>query len=244
MLVSIAWLQFYPARWTPEKAAIVEPEAGTISLVILDPGHGGMDSGAIAGGMIEKDLTLDVTKRIQRLVRAKGLPVLLTRDDDRYISLSKRAAIANREEHCVFVSVHFNEGQRAGATGVETYYASHVTRVVPTFVAWLPFFRHPAEKSSDAESADLAKCVQEALISRTQASNRGMKTEQFFVIANVRHPAVLVEGGFLTNKEDAGKLASAEYREQLATAIGDGIIRYRETRKTRGPALAASEVDR
>jgi N-acetylmuramoyl-L-alanine amidase len=79
------------------------------------------------------------------------------------------------------------------------------------------------------ESQSLATFIQESLVAHTQAVNRGTRPQQFFVIANVRHPAVLVEGGFLTNKDDAVKLANADYREQMATGIAEGIVRYRDT---------------
>jgi N-acetylmuramoyl-L-alanine amidase len=89
----------------------------------------------------------------------------------------------------------------------------------------------------------LAGLIQDSLVVRTQSANRGTKAEQFFVIANVRYPAVLVEGGFLTNKEDIAKIESEDYREQMATAIGEGILNYRERLKQRQPTLATSVPD-
>ena len=89
-------------------------------------------------------------------------------------------------------------------------------------------------------SQSLAGFIQESLVTRTQAFNRGTRAEQFYVIANVRHPAVLVEGGFLTNKDDVAKLASEEYRERIATAICEGILHYRDTLRGRQPALAVA----
>ncbi|MEP6686253.1 MAG: N-acetylmuramoyl-L-alanine amidase [Verrucomicrobiota bacterium] len=240
MVASFVWLQLYPDTWIPPApnamGTATAPEA--ISLVVLDPGHGGQDSGVMAAGMLEKDLTLDVAKRVERLVRLKGLPALLTREGDDYISLENRAAVANREHDCVFVSIHFNEGKRPVATGVETYYASHVASPFPAVSSWLPFLQRTAEPP-DPESQSLAGFIQEALVSQTQALNRGTKAEQFFVIANVKHPAVLVEGGFLTNKDEVGKLGSPEYREQIATAITDGITRYRDVVRQR-PGLAST----
>jgi N-acetylmuramoyl-L-alanine amidase len=87
------------------------------------------------------------------------------------------------------------------------------------------------------ESQSLAQFIQEQLVAHTQAINRGTKAEQFYVLANVRHPAVLVEGGFLTNKNEIGKLADANYREQLAVAISDGILKYRDTVKASGDTV-------
>ncbi len=236
MVASLAWLQLYPESWTPVTPRTVTPPAlEAISLVVLDPGHGGVDSGVVAAGVLEKDLTLDVAKRVERLVRLKGLPAILTREGDDYVSLASRAALANREHDCVFVSIHFNEGKRAIAGGVETYYASHL----PAMPSWLPFLKRPSQLP-DLESQSLAGFIQEALVSQTQALNRGTKAEQFFVIANVKHPAVLVEGGFLSNKDEVGKLQSPEYREQIATAITEGITRYRDVVRQRQAAVAST----
>jgi N-acetylmuramoyl-L-alanine amidase len=93
------------------------------------------------------------------------------------------------------------------------------------------------------ESQALAGLIQDSLVVRTQSANRGTKAEQFFVIANVRYPAVLVEGGFLTNKEDIAKIESQDYREQMATAIGEGILNYRERLQQRQPTLATTVPD-
>jgi len=117
--------------------------------------------------------------------------------------------------------VQRSERERPAASGVETYYAAHQ-------VAWLPFLQPASLESLNAESQGLAAIIQEALVTHTQAVNRGTSPQQFFVIANVRHPAVLVEGGFLTNADDMNKLGTDDYREQIAAAISDGLLRYRE----------------
>ena len=113
----------------------------------------------------------------------------------------------------------------------------------PDAAAQSPVAGMPGGKDAAApnlESQSLAGFIQEALVARTKAANRGTKPEHFFVITNVRHPAVLVEGGFLTNKEDIARLSSIEYREQIATAISEGIIRYRDLLKQRPPTLAVT----
>ena len=242
MVASLAWLQIYPDTWKPAVPSATAPAPETISLVVLDPGHGGQDSGVMAAGMLEKDLTLDVAKRVERLVRLKGLPALMTREGDDYISLASRAALANREDDCVFVSIHFNEGKNPAATGVETYYASHVASRFPAVSSWLPFLQRTAEPP-DPESQSLAGFIQEAMVSQTQALNRGTKIEQFFVITNVKHPAVLVEGGFLTNKAEVSKLGLPEYREQIATAITEGITRYRDVVRQKPTLVSTAPGD-
>lgn len=179
-------------------------------------------------GILEKDLALDVALRAKRFLELQGVAVLLTRTGDTYISLADRAALANTRHNCVFVSIHFDDDARPAATGVETYYAAHQISNSSRVASWLPFLEQTASESANVESQSLAAFIQEALVTRTQAVNRGTTPHQFFVISHVRHPAVLVEGGFLTNADEINKLATSDYREQIAAAISDGIIHYRE----------------
>jgi N-acetylmuramoyl-L-alanine amidase len=211
-------------------------KAAPFTLVILDPGHGGQDSGAMAGNVLEKDLTFDVAQRVDRLLGAHGISTLLTRMGDSYVSLSERAQLINRANNAIVVSIHFDEGPRPDVSGVETYFAQQNTGI-PPIASWLPFLQKIANVQPNVESQSLAQCVQQQLVAHTQAINRGTKAEQFYVLANVRHPAVLVEGGFLSNKNEIGKLANANYREQLAVAITHGILKYRDTTKASGHDL-------
>lgn len=190
--------------------------------------------------MLEKELTLDVAHRAERRLKLQGVAVLLTRNDDTHVSLANRAAVANEQHNCVFISIHFDNAARPAATGVETYYAVHQASNVARAAAWLPFLRRTSLEPANVESQSLASLIQEALVTHTQAVNRGTTPQHFFVLANVRHPAVLVEGGFLTNTEDMNKLATADYREQLAAAISYGVMRYREILRRRQTPLAVS----
>ena len=244
LIGSFAWMQFRqaerPAR--PREPKIAQPPTtpSTFSVVVLDPGHGGQDSGAMCGGVLEKDLTLDVARRIDRLLDSEGIATLMTRLGDTYVSLADRAAFANRVRNCIFVSIHFNEDNKPVASGVETYYAAHQITAGSFLASWLPFLWRPLSDSPNVESQNLARFVQEALVARTRAVDRGIQTRQFFVIANVTPPAVLIEGGFLTNKEDISKLASEDYRDQIAAAIADGILRYRDAARQRKSTVAAT----
>jgi len=194
--------------------------------------------------MLEKDLTLDVAHRVDRLLEAEGIATVMTRLGDTYVSLAERAAFANRVSDCIFISIHFNEDNQPVSTGVETYYAAHQITPGSFMTSWLPFLWRALSESPNLESQSLAGFIQEALVARTQALDRGTKAKQFFVIANVTSPAVLVEGGFLTNKEDNSRLTSEDYREQLAAAISDGILRYRDALKQRRSAVAVTALGR
>lgn len=238
MTASFVWIQLTAVP----RSARVDPETPSHSmpfaLVVIDPGHGGQDSGTIKTGMVEKELTLDLAHRLQRQLQERGLATLLTRTDDSYVSLQDRTAIANDQQACVFVSIHFDEAGRAAATGIETFYAAHPITFPERVASWLPFLQRTSSEPPNIESQSLATFIQESLVAHTQAVNRGTRPQQFFVIANVRHPAVLVEGGFLTNKEDVAKLANNDYREQMATAISEGIVRYRDTLQEQRTPLA------
>src|SRR2546421_2637246 len=229
MAVSFIWLQ---VTAVPRSITRLEPEpppSRPFAIVVIDAGHGGQDSGTTKNGMVEKELTLDVAHRVERLLQERGLVVALTRADDTYVSLQDRATMANNQPESVFVSIHFDDAGRSAPNGVETYYAAHALSFPQRVASWLPFLQRTSSDPPNLESQSLATSIQESLVARTQAANRGTKPQQFYVIANVRHPAVLVEGGFLTSKDDAAKLANAEYREQMAIGIADGILRYRDT---------------
>jgi N-acetylmuramoyl-L-alanine amidase len=227
LLVSFIWLQITAKPRSLTRLDTRPPENAPFALVVIDPGHGGQDSGTIKTGLVEKDLALDVARRLERRLRERGFVTLLTRADDSYVSLQERATIANNQPESVFVSIHFDEAGRAAATGIETYYAAHRISLPERVASWLPFLQRISTEPPDLESQNLAGFIQESVVAQTQATNRGTRQQQFFVVANVRHPAVLVEGGFLTNKDEALKLTIADYREQMAAGIAEGIVNYR-----------------
>ncbi|MEP6709625.1 MAG: N-acetylmuramoyl-L-alanine amidase [Verrucomicrobiota bacterium] len=240
LAASFVWFVLIP----PEKEVAVKQPIHRpafeepFSIVVFDPGHGGQDSGAICGNVLEKDLALDVGRRAEQLARAQGLQTVMTRSDDRYVSLGERAAIANRQRNCIFVSIHFNDVKRSAVSGVETYYALPAIAGAPVAWSGLPFGQQMLTEPPNAESQCLASFIQDALVAHTQAVNRGTKPEQFYVLANVWHPAVLVEAGFITNKFDVSKLGNEQYREQIARAISEGIAAYREVVRHNQPTLA------
>jgi N-acetylmuramoyl-L-alanine amidase len=244
MIASFIWISFHqekrPTVYRESKAT--QPQTSKpFAVVVLDPGHGGQDSGAMCGGIMEKDLTLDVARRVDRLLDSEGVATLMTRLGDSYVSLVDRAAFGNRVKDSIFISIHFNEDNKPVASGVETYYAAHQLTSGSTLASWLPLFSRPPPNSPKPESQDLAGFIQEALVARTRSLDRGTQAKQFFVIANVTSPAVLIEGGFITNQDELLKLASEDYRDQLAAAVADGILRYRDVVNQRQSGLAATD---
>lgn len=217
------------------------PIAGALPTVIIDPGHGGQDGGAQRSGLREKDLTLDVALRLEALLQRFQFPTMLTRRDDSYVSLQDRAAIANRFDPALFISIHFNETRSAGAAGPETFYADEKR---PPEIAWtsLGFFKRPESPKLD-NGETLAGFIQASLIMKFNAGNRGIKSKNLFVVRNVRSPAVLVEGGFISNPMEAQMLTNADYRDRLVTALAEGVLSYQRTRPrlTAPPARLASQ---
>src|SRR5437773_5741571 len=151
MVASFVWLQLRQAERSVGKiesrTAKSSAESMPFAVVVLDPGHGGQDSGAMCGGVLEKDLTLDVARRIDRLLNSEGIATLMTRVGDTYVSLADRAAFANRVRKCIFVSIHFNEDNKPVASGVETYYAAHQI-TAGSFLASSPPFPWPPPPDS------------------------------------------------------------------------------------------------
>lgn len=241
MVLCFAWQQWRASRES-ESLILAPGRHEPFRVVVLDPGHGGQDSGAMVGGIVEKDLTLDIAQRVDRLLQTQGMATIMTRVGDSYSSLAERAALTNRVSDCIMISIHFNAGNKKVSSGIETYYADQQVAPSGSMMSWLPFFPHTAAAKSNDDSQNLAGCLQDALVTRTHAVNRGTKAEQFFVIAKVHHPAVLVEGGFLSNKEETARLADPDYRERMAGAISEGIFHYRDALRQRQATLAVTEL--
>ena len=201
---------------------------GALPTVVIDPGHGGRDEGARSHGLVEKQLTLDLAKRVDKRLQTFGFPTVLTRNDDSFVSLFDRAAIGNRPDDALFVSLHFNQNSSSSASGVETFYE---TEKVPPESAWtwIGFFNKP-DTSSCESGETLAGYVQTSLVLRTDAANRGIKRRDLFVCRHVRGPSVLVEAGFISNPVEARMLANGGYRERLATSIVEGVMSYVKSR--------------
>src|ERR1700738_3952762 len=151
MALSLVWLESIPRIEKPVYSEGATPSK-MLPVIVLDPGHGGQDSGAMCGGVLEKDLTLDVAHRVERSLHDQGVAPLMTRTGDSYISLAERAAVTNRLRDCIFVSIHFNEGNKEVSSGVETYYAEHQVTNGSTIASWLPFLQRVSMETSSVDS--------------------------------------------------------------------------------------------
>ena len=218
--------------------------------IVLDPGHGGHDTGAIGpSGLMEKDVVLDLALRLRRLlVERLGARVLMTRAEDVFIPLPERTAIANRAKADFFISIHANAATKRNAVGFETYY----------------FTREPSDNDARAsaqrenlviepdgvrgtdqesllritladmavtrdmrESGELAELALAALDKLLRVENRGVKSGPFYVLATAAMPAILVESAFITNPREERKLQRTDYRQRVAEALFEGIAKYK-----------------
>ncbi len=212
--------------------------------VVLDAGHGGHDKGAIGRTGYEKTFTLDVARRLAPLLRATGLKTTLTRSTDVFVPLEERSAIANRTPDSIFVSIHFNSSNNQNAEGAEVF--SIAPRgAPPTNSPTLRAHHLETERGNDfdEQSLVLATGIQHALIRRGGQPDRGVRRARFVVLAATSSPAVLVEGGFLSNTRESKLIANSGWRQRLAQAIAAGVIAYKrivDSRTGAGDAAAAA----
>ncbi len=199
--------------------------------VVLDAGHGGQDRGAVSRFGHEKNFALDVARRVRILLKATGLNVVMTRDSDTFIPLEDRPAVANKIENSIFVSIHFNAGEKGytpGATGIEVF--ALTPRSAPSTIdqTLRPHHMLPeAGNVHDAANLVLATSVHHAILGRTQLFDRGVKRARFAVLRHSKRPAVLVEGGFLSNPDEARLIATPTFRTALARSIASGIVAFK-----------------
>ena len=200
--------------------------------IILDPGHGGKDTGARNKGrnLKEKSLALDLAMRLESLLRKRGYKISLTRREDKFIELEERSALANRLQADLFVSLHFNAVASGHAHGIETYaytpqhqYSTSRDKLSPGDA------EHKPANRNDPWNILLGYHVQKAMIQSLRSTDRGLKRARFTVLESLRCPGILVEGGFLSHSAEAAKVESPGYREQIARAIAAGIYRYQKS---------------
>jgi len=222
------------------------PRRADRPVLVVDPGHGGVENGAIGpGGVREKDVALDVARRLRAALARDDVTVVLTRDEDRHVDLDERAAIANHNRADLFVSIHLNASRRTGATGAETYYLSvdatdDDARAVAGIEnaaagAEVPELRDRgldlvlwdlAQNRSLAESAALAEAVQAEMNALAGTRDRGVRQAPFRVLVGATMPAILVEIGFLTSPDEAARFEDPAYRDRVAEALARAVRAY------------------
>ena len=203
--------------------------AGDFHTVVLDAGHGGKDPGATNPYGTEADYNLKVAIRVRDLLLHKGYKVVMTRDTDRFLSLQERVNVANGvSENAIFIAIHFNSGG-SGAHGIETFTLS------PPGVAHYGREAVDADKyqraGNEHDSANVALATStHGLVLRTLGTNtfdRGIKRARWTVLTGIRHPAILLEGGFLSHPYEARLIQNEKYQAALASGIAAAVDKYR-----------------
>lgn len=188
-------------------------DAEPLATVILDPGHGGSDGGAVAEfegtEVIEKDIDVAVTEMVKEILERENIEVVLTRDEDVDMDLKERTKFANSTGADLFVSLHCNTSEEVSASGLECYY----------------------EKQGD-KGKELAENIMEAAAATGKIETRELRTEMMYVVRFTEMPATLVEMGFMSNAEELEKLCRTSYQQILAQAIADGILSTLNIEKT------------
>jgi N-acetylmuramoyl-L-alanine amidase len=252
-------LDFY--RTDPGQPEIRRGDGGGLRTIVVDAGHGGHDPGAIGPtGLREKELTLDVARRVAALLQEDaGVRVVLTRGKDQFLALRERTALANRERADLFVSIHVNAAPARSAAGTETYFLSteasdNAAREAAAFenrvisleasarggprdvlrtILW-----DLAQSDFQQESSRLAEAVQNNLDRALRLPSRGVKQAPFYVLGGAAMPAVLVEIGFMSNPREEARLKDDGYRDRIAQAIAQGIGGYKRHYDQRTGAVA------
>jgi N-acetylmuramoyl-L-alanine amidase len=223
----------------PEYIANLEP----VEVVVLDPGHGGHDKGATSRYGTEKEFALDVALKVRDILREKGVVVIMTRDDDTFVTLEDRAAIANKANHAMLVSIHFNDSDFGSeANGFEVFCLAPPggpgtmdDSVQPSHLQTYP------GNAVDACSLALANGVHHSILAHMGRLDRGVKRQRFAVLKLTKWPSVLVECGFLNGREESKVVATEKWRQRLAYALSEGILEYRHMALTRKPPKSLAD---
>ncbi len=203
-------------------------EARVIETIVLDPGHGGTENGTANAdlGLLEKNLNLDVSERLQKHLEGLGYKVVFTRYDDRVVPLEERPEISKGVQADLFVSVHFNAALNEEAAGLETYMLTPEGQPSTSGKkADADAIAYPANRF-DKQNFELAFRIQKSMLSRLQRADRGVKKARFKVLKTLDCPGILVECGFLSNGEESLLISTAAYRERLALSLADAIDAY------------------
>ncbi|MFH1034438.1 MAG: N-acetylmuramoyl-L-alanine amidase [Pseudomonadota bacterium] len=238
------------AKELPPQLGLAAQLGLCVNRVVLDPGHGGKDPGAIWRGVKEKDIVLDIAKRVrEKLRRQSGCEALLTRSQDVFVPLENRTAFANTHDADLFVSIHINAAPGPGLHGIETYFlnlasdeqsmrvAARENATTHRSISDLQNILNDLMLNSKInESNHLARTLQKNLLGQVrrsyQVQDLKVKQAPFYVLIGARMPAALIEVGFLTNPQEHQRLTSPAYRDQLAEGIAQGIAAYSKELKT------------
>ena len=236
----------------------------TAKTIVIDPGHGGKDPGALGrGDSKEKYIVLSISEKLREVLTRKGYTVLMTRDTNRFIPLKERTAFAIQRKADLFLSIHANGSENPKAKGIETYYLSVTStdKAAEDIAArenadsgysiqeLEALLKGIIQESKSEDSKRLANHVQRALVQATGAVDRGVKHARFVVLIGTNVPAILIEAGFISNPTEERKLTTSAYQHKIANAIAQGIEKFLGKTeeaplvKSANPKLAATSTE-
>lgn len=194
--------------------------------VIIDPGHGDHDTGAKGVYGWEKNYTLDISLRLKRELEERGFKTRMTRSTDIFLSLGQRVDFANSVSDAIFISIHLNSSGSRTASGIETYaLAPQGTSSTDGSAPWSDFLNGNVR---DAENIALATSVHAHVMHELKATDRGIKRARFNVLRGINKPAILFEGGFITNATEGKKIHTEAYRDELAGSIANAVVKFQK----------------
>lgn len=220
-----------PMLSEPDFLSLLDPmirngalKKGKVKTVLIDPGHGAKDTGAIGKRYREKNVVLEISRKLRDLLQAKGYQVVMTRTGDSFPSLQQRADICAKQQPDIFISIHCNSAGAISARGIETYCMTPVGS--PSTSDKKPSFKKETGNGFDINNARLALEAQKALLKNTGAEDRGVKHARFFVLKNATCPGILVETGFLSNPYEEKLLGATSYQYKIAKGLADAVTAY------------------
>lgn len=200
-----------------------------LTTVMIDPGHGHQDTGAVGARYKEKNIVLQLARSLKKALTAKGFKVFMTRDSDTFLSLKERTDLAAKLKPDIFISLHCNAAKSKSASGIETYCVTPAGEASSS--ERLSKKIKLLGNNHDKENARLAYEIQKNLIRSTKANDRGVKFARFFVLRNINCPGVLVESGFLSNNAEEARLGYKSYQTKIINGLLNGILAYKRATK-------------
>jgi len=197
---------------------------GQVRTILIDPGHGGKDTGAIGTRYREKNIVLAISRKLRNLLKARGYRVHMTRTGDTFPSLHQRTDICAKQKPDLFISIHCNAAGSKSAKGIETYCMT--PSGAPSTSDKKPSYKTEKGNSFDKNNVRLALEAQRHLLKNTKANDRGVKHARFFVLKNASCPGILVETGFLSNSYEERLLGTSAHQNKIAKGLADAITAY------------------
>lgn len=213
-------------------AKIIEPilrptyikSAGNFNTVIIDPGHGGHDAGAVRHLIREADINLRLAKMLKPLLEKRNFRVVLTRSSNKFLTLQERVQIANAYKNAIFISIHFNSGN-SDAAGIETFTLAP-RGTASSYSRSLGNTSPLTGNMQDSANIALATAIQGTVQRKLGAIDRGIKRARFSVLCNIEHPAILFEGGFVSHPKESQLITNEKYLSKMASLLTDAVSKY------------------